>query len=259
MLSVDFRPRENFGLTFGNLRPGDHVLLPALYDQTLIYERPTEHGLESYGGSRRRADGSRLFDGRIWINWQKLNTAEHREKFNVGSMATLHFGALELEGQLHFVHRGGQLYNAGPVTDNPAFILGGIWEIPLPVGRLPRAGLAARRYWSKNVADRETPGTTETGSGSELLAFIDLWGWRIQVAGWFGSDFFAEDGQPFYRADRLTRLSVRKDWRPLDRLIIRAGLDVYDLHGSHPYDLFLTVDFGALFPLFTGDGGAGSP
>ena len=45
----------------------------------------------------------------------------------------------------------------------------------------------------------------------------------------------------------------------MDRLIIRVGFDVYDLHGSHPYDLFLTGDFGALFPLFTGDGGAGSP
>ena len=62
----------------------------------------------------------------FWLDWQRLNTPDHRERFDGGVNASLRVtDALALPLQIHIVHEGGQLHAAGPVTDSAA-IAGGV-------------------------------------------------------------------------------------------------------------------------------------
>ena len=58
-------------------RGGPHALLPPLQRETLSFDRPYEAGLEwDFTGARLRHS--------IWLEWQRLNTPEHRERFDGG-------------------------------------------------------------------------------------------------------------------------------------------------------------------------------
>src|SRR5688572_9869345 len=56
-------------------RGGPHGLLPALQRETLAFERAYEPGLQwQFAGTRLRHTA--------WLAWQRLNTPEHRERFD---------------------------------------------------------------------------------------------------------------------------------------------------------------------------------
>jgi hypothetical protein len=61
--------------------PGDprtlHGLLPPLQRETLFFERPHENGL-AWTLRTPRAHST------AWLNWQRLNTTAHRERFDAG-------------------------------------------------------------------------------------------------------------------------------------------------------------------------------
>ena len=56
---------------------GPHGLLPPLQVETLAFTRPNEGGIQWQVASDR-------LDQDAWINWQRLNTEEHRERFDAG-------------------------------------------------------------------------------------------------------------------------------------------------------------------------------
>src|SRR5687768_7257904 len=59
-------------------RAGPHGLLPPLQRETLAFERPYEAGFQwKFAGASITHD--------MWINWQRLNTPAHRERFDVGA------------------------------------------------------------------------------------------------------------------------------------------------------------------------------
>ena len=65
------------------------------------------------------------FDHDAWINWQRLNTAEHsralRRRLPRGRRT---HAALRLHGQWHIVHEGGQQFDNGAVSDSQAVAVG---------------------------------------------------------------------------------------------------------------------------------------
>jgi hypothetical protein len=118
------RSRLVFGTLFtphcagGPDRTGPHGLLPPIQRETLAFERPYEAGLQwSVSGARWNHDA--------WLDWQRLNTPEHRERLDAGSRVEWHAaGLLFLPFQGHIVHEGGQLFASGPVRDSFAFASG---------------------------------------------------------------------------------------------------------------------------------------
>ena len=179
-------------------RGGPHGLLPPLQRETLTFERPYEAGLQwtvTTPALRHEA----------WINWQRLNTAEHRERFDTGIAGSVRpRGPLSMPFQLHVVHEGGQQFAAGPVADSVAAAVGVM--LSGKIGRLEDAEAALEAYGlaSRHGPDREVEQRTVSGAGFFTRASAALAGWRGHILFWRGDDFIKEEGDPNY-------LSVRRN------------------------------------------------
>ena len=93
-------------------------MLPPIQRERLAFDRPYEAGLQwLFQGARLEHD--------LWLHWQRVNTAEHRERLDGGARLQWRLAhALALPLQVHIVHEGGQLYGAGPVRDSVAVASG---------------------------------------------------------------------------------------------------------------------------------------
>jgi hypothetical protein len=175
---------------------GPHGLLPPLQRETLSFDRPYEAGLQwTFTGTRLRQD--------VWLNWQRLNTREHRERFDAGAQAGLRLtSVLSLPFQIHIVHEGGQLFASGAVSDSLAGAVG--LRLAGTFGGVERGSLEAFVLGSRFVPDRSAPNTTRNGAGFFTRAAGERAGWRAHLLFWRGDDFVKDEGDPNY-------LSVRRD------------------------------------------------
>lgn len=184
------------GLPDGPDRAGPHGLLPPLQRETLTFERPYEAGLQWTVTTAR-------WQHEAWINWQRLNTSKHRERFDTGIAGQVRSrGGLALPFQFHVVHQGGQLFAAGPVADSMAGAAGII--VSRPIAHLDTASLEAYAVASRHVPDRQARQRTRSGAGffGRVAAVRDRW--RAHLLFWRGDDFIKDEGDPNY-------LSIRRD------------------------------------------------
>jgi hypothetical protein len=184
-----------------------HGYLEPLEVTTLEITRPIEYGLAWIGRWRR-------FDGEVHLDWQKLNLPGQREAFDYGWVLRLRpVRFVSLEHQLHGLHHGGQLYDAGvPVTNNTAWGLGAALADSLRWAG--RSSLALWRLWSAGNIDPAAPADRpRSGRGWYLRAAVTPRGWvELFSISWWGRNFLSQDGDnnynsvgadpAFYRAER---------------------------------------------------------
>jgi hypothetical protein len=216
VVSVRYRTEHSLGVigTLETVRR--HGLLEPLMVTTRELTTPIEGGLQ-WIESRGRLTSD------AWINWQKLNTAEQREQFEMGVVAAVDVGGGVSAGLQHlWYHRGGQLHGAGvPVSNNRVTAVGLRWEDSIPL--LRHASLAGWRLRSEGHIDPDYPADRPAqGRGTYLRAGITPWP-DIELFGiwWRGRDFVANVGDnnynstgqapDFYRsARRYTELGVQR-------------------------------------------------
>jgi hypothetical protein len=175
-------------------RGGPHGLLPPLQRETLTFDRPYEAGLEwDFHGTRLRHG--------IWLEWQRLNTPQHRERFDGGLNAEVTLTShVSVPVQIHVVHQGGQLYNTGPVADSAAGAAG----IALH-GHTRRAGSLSLELFgaaARSVPDRQKPDLDSKGPAFFGRAAAERNGWRAHVIVWRGRNFVKDEGDPNYLSIR---------------------------------------------------------
>lgn len=181
---------------------GPHGLLPPLQMETLAFDRPYEAGLAWTFRAAR-------FEHHSWLQWQRLNTREHRERLDGGATAEWRAaGPLAIPLQAHIVHEGGQLFAAGPVRDSIG-VASGIAlsnKAALPWATAPSlvASLELFGLWSRYTADREAPDPSRDGGAFFGRASASLRGWRAHLIAWRGNDFIKDEGDSNY-------LSIRRD------------------------------------------------
>ena len=228
VLQAAFRGRHTTAIVGTLDAERRHRLLDALMVSTRELTTPIEYGLQ---WRERRG----WLDGELWVNWQRLNTAEQREAFEAGAVVRVEpVRHLRLEVQHLWSHRGGQLFDAGvPVTNNRVTAVGVILTEDVPVAG--RATIAVHRLWSDGHLDPATPAERPaTGHGTLARATVAPWrGWQFWVASWWGRDFGAAAGDPnygsagqdpgFYRAERrytelgaARRVASRRERMTLD-------------------------------------------
>ena len=172
---------------------GLHGLIPPIQRETLRFERPYEAGLQWKLAAAR-------LEHEAWINWQRLNTSEHRERFDAGLSARLWpQRLLAASFQLHVVHEGGQLFNAGPVADSIAAAAGGVLSRHVRGMHVSIEGHAAV---SRYVPDRELAAGTRNGAGVFARAALSRARWRGHLLFWRGDDFIKDEGDPNYQSRR---------------------------------------------------------
>lgn len=190
-------PARGIDAAAGPDRGGPHGLLPPLQRETLAFQRPYEAGLQ---WELRRA----RLTHHLWLAWQRLNTASHRERFDTGVDARVGLGrGFSVPVQVHVVHEGGQLFSSGPVRDSSAAAVGASYEsraTPL------RVTLDAFALAAKSVPDRERPDLDRHGRAFFSRVAAEAGGWRAHAIAWRGRGFIKEEGDPNY-------LSVRRDGR----------------------------------------------
>jgi hypothetical protein len=165
-----------------------HGLLEPLEVTTLELTRPLENGLQYISRSAGHS-----FDG--FINWQKLNTPQHREVLDYGGVFSQKLGGgVSAELQLHGVHHGGQLYDVGPLFNDVAAGPGLRWQ-------RGTADLAAFFLTSRTSGYEGHPERSTTGEG----AYLRL-GWKPRARdeffgiAWRGRDFYASEGDFNYNS-----------------------------------------------------------
>ncbi len=171
---------------------GPHGLLPPLQTETLAFTRPYEAGLQwtvNYPG----------FKQDWWINWQDLNTASHRERFDGGlnGRASIRSGSpISVAYQVHFVHEGGQLFASGPVRDSWAAGPGIVFEPSL--GFFDRTAIEGYALFARNVPNRDDLGATRHGHGVFARLSAEKRGWRGHFIFWGAGDWIKDEGDENY-------------------------------------------------------------
>jgi hypothetical protein len=187
------------GVPAGPDRTGPHGLLPPIQRETLAFERPYEAGLQwTFDGAALQHD--------MWLQWQRLNTSEHRERLDGGArLAWRARGPFSVPLQAHIVHEGGQLFASGPVRDSVA-MASGVVLATRPAADRPapslRASLELLGLWSHYTPDRETPDRTRDGGAFFGRGAVERRGWRAHLIVWRGDDFIKDEGDPNYQSIR---------------------------------------------------------
>jgi hypothetical protein len=223
ILAFRYKTEHSLGV-FGTLETRNrHGYLEPLEVTTLEFTRPIEYGLQWIEDRPR-------FHGEVYINWQHLNTSTSREIFDYGMILRYDpLDFLSVEGQLHGLHHGGQLFDVGPVTNNPVLGPGiRVWR-DLPF--LGEASLRAFYLVSSGKPDPFVGTPTIRGHGVYVRPAIHPGGW-FELFGiwWRGKNFITNEGDHnygspgvdgFYKADRrYGELGVVK------RLTLARGIDV---------------------------------
>lgn len=170
-------------------RAGPHGLLPPIQRETLAFERPYEAGMQwTFTGATLRHD--------TWINWQRLNTPLHRERFDVGAAGEARVTSwLSIPFQAHIVHEGGQLFASGPVADSTAWGSGAVARTHLRGARLT---FEAHGLLSRYVPDRDDAPRFREGAGLFVRAAAEQRRWRTHMVLWRAHDFVKVEGDPNY-------------------------------------------------------------
>lgn len=237
-LQFAWKPNEHFELTFGNLNRDRHTFLDAIFDDTLHLERrPTETGFELFGAYKWLTQSA-------WINWQAINTEAHREKFDVGAITNVDLNYVILDFQFHWSHRGGQLFDNGPLTNDLTTALGA--KVLLPIPGLDEAGVSGHwlhSYWKPDSLIDES----FSGDGAEFGAWLTYKGYKLWVTYWTGDNFWTEDGDPFYQADNHFKFGLKKTWEITDWISVGAAVDGLVVDGGTFFNEYLFISLRANF------------
>ena len=182
-------PSPTSDQTAGPDRGGPHELLPPFQREALAFERPYEAGLAWW------FKGTRL-QHHFWIEWQRLNTREHRERFDGGMRSSYRLSrSLTLPFQLHVVHEGGQLFASGPVADSVAAAAGAM--VNVPAGQYATT-LEVLAVGSRHVPDRSRRDLSRDGIGVFNRVAAERSGWRAHAIFWRGRNFIKDEGDQNY-------------------------------------------------------------
>ena len=235
---------------------GPHGLLPPLQVETLSFTRPHEGGIQWQVASDRLAQDA-------WINWQRLNTAAHRERFDAGVRGRLALGAdspVAFGYQVHVVHEGGQRFDSGPVGDSVAGGPGVIVEPPLDF--FDAASVETYVMWSKHIPDRAAPELTDHGHGLFVRAAASKRGWRGHAIFWQACLWLKEEGDPNYgsrRQDgtvfRPTRhygeVGLSKAFYEADGVMLAGSLRLHRIERAYNYSFRILAHVNAALAVFT--------
>ena len=243
-------PARRAGAPSGPDRAGPHALIPALQRESLAFDRAYEPGLQwTFTGSRLRHEA--------WIEWQQVNTAAHRERFDAGVNGEIRAGAgVGIPVQLHVVHQGGQLFASGPVADSVAVATG--VRLTRSLSGSLQGSLEAFGLLSRYVPDRAMPDLSRDGTAFFGRAAIERNGWRTHLIVWRGRNFLKVEGDQNYLSLRRdgTRYKGTRDYAelgvsrhfelaPAARLEVSGRLHRVEQFYEYSYRVISTVNIGA--------------
>jgi hypothetical protein len=181
----------------------------------------------------------------MWLNWQRLNTPDQRERFDAGAAATIPVaGILSVPVQFHLVHEGGQLHASGPVADSLG--LGTGVTLAWAVGQSTVVSLDVLGLASRYVPDRERQETSRSGAAVFTRAALVHGPWRGHLILWRGDDFVKAEGDPNYQSIRrdgsryrgvrdYAEAGLTRNFRPAPDVRIEASFRAHRTERDYEY------------------------
>ena len=246
-------PFDGVRLTLGSLRI-DHGWHPALFDedrQRFARDLEAAYNLTIVPAARRDLEGGDPFmpaehgaslvvaagplSSEVYLDWQLLETREHREKFAVGWLAALDLDRFQLDAQLRVVHYGGQqltrsdpIRAAGLDPKRQPVSLGLSGSVrPLEMQDISidlTGGIFAGYMIQSPGGDPRWHTGLELGADAILFDAATL-GYRFWRPRGEDPGFLSEDGDPIYRGGRSHRVSIGLA-QVIDQARLEGRLDV---------------------------------
>jgi hypothetical protein len=237
----------------------NHPLHDAFFNDVLRYLEPIEQGFQFKANSQHlRQD--------LWLSWEERETETEREKFSIGDVTQVKGGGFMLEGQVYWVHLGGQ-QNSGPgVFNNLSLGLGGGYTYrPDKIGGGPdwldEIGFTVHYLYNSDDPP-ELPKVDEDGMA--YRAFLTVWDTYIYYQHWRGGSLNFNSprgditmpgvplakGDPMYRARIFDEIGVVKTWQLADEVIATIDLRAQFLLGRFQPIMAFNITWRTEFPLF---------
>jgi hypothetical protein len=215
-----------------------HRLLPPLQEETLTFRRGQEMGLQWIVDAKG-------FTHDAWIDWQRLNTERHRERFDAGYRSAIMVSPRwQLHGQWHVVHEGGQRFTSGPVRDSQAAALGARWSAS--ASQRVRMNFEGHLVGTHDVPNRAERDGARAGLGVFTRAGVEYGPWRSHLIVWRGGDVLKEEGDPNYLARRrdgtrfrkirdYAELGLTRHFRPAPGVHMFAAVRIHRTESAYEY------------------------
>ncbi len=237
----------------------NHPLHDAFFNDVLRYREPIEQGFQIKANSQHlRQD--------LWLSWEERETSTQREKFSIGDYTQLKAGGFMLEGQVYWVHLGGQ-QNSGPgVFNNLSLGVGGGYtyrpeKAGGSLGWLDEIGFTVHHL--RNSDDPPALPKVED-EGMAYRAFLTVWDTYIYFQHWRGGSLNFNSprgdvtmpgiplskGDPLYRARIYDEVGVVKTWQLADEVIATVDLRAQFLLGRFQPLMVFNITWRPEFPLF---------
>ncbi|KPJ86971.1 MAG: hypothetical protein AMS17_10130 [Spirochaetes bacterium DG_61] len=191
LASYTYNLHNSFLFTMGVLdNENRHNMFDALLSEQLEYTRQIDYGFQV----QLKNEYASLD---LWMNWNLLNTPEHREYLNGGINLYVYLSNYVFNLQRYWSHHGGQLYHVGPMLDNYSLAVGVEKYFPFKKGALHRIG--QKVYYL--AYDEVGTITSQKGYGWLGELYISFLTFRVYLDYWNGNDFYTEEGNPLYQHD----------------------------------------------------------
>ncbi|MDH3256687.1 MAG: hypothetical protein OEM27_03640 [Nitrospinota bacterium] len=258
VISLHYAFAKDWLFTAGTI-DRNHPLHDAIFNDELRYREPIEQGFQIKANSKHlRQD--------LWLSWEERETVTQREKFSIGDVTQLKAGGFMLEGQIYWVHLGGQ-QNAGPGVFNNLSLGAGsgyTYRPDKPVGSsgwLDEIGFTV--HYLRNSDD--PPALPEVNdSGMAYRAFVTVWDTYVYYQHWRGGSLnfnsprgdvtmpgiALSKGDPMYRARIYDEVGVVKTWQLADEVIATIDLRAQFLLGRFQPIAVFNITWRPEFPLF---------
>ncbi|MFQ5481298.1 MAG: hypothetical protein ACE5ER_00965, partial [Nitrospinaceae bacterium] len=256
VISLNYRLTPDWLITAGTI-DRDHPLHDAIFWELLRFTDPIEQGFQIKGDSKfLRQD--------LWLNWEQRETATRREKFSIGNFTELKWKGFHLDGQVYWVHLGGQK-NSGPgVFNNLSLGFGGgySWQNDREdLSFLQGAGAAVHYLYQK---DEPPLAAKLEGDGIAARVWVDVMGFNVYFLNWDAGDpgFHSRrgdaampgvalaKGNPLYGADDFQEVGISRLWPLADAVHLRLDLRQQFVQDQMVEVYALTVQWREDFDLF---------
>lgn len=237
----------------------NHPLHDAFFDDVLRYREPIEQGFQFKGNTEHlRQD--------LWLSWEKLETDTQREKFSIGDYTQVKAGGFMIEGQVYWVHLGGQ-NNSGPGVFNNLSLGAGVGYTYRPE---PSAGSSSwlneigfTVHYLQNTDDPPNSAQVDE-EGMAYRGFFTVWDTYVYYQHWRGGSInfnspvgdstmpgeALSKGDPMFRARIYDEVGVVKAWQLAEEVIATVDLRGQFLLGRfHPVMVF-NITWRPEFSLF---------
>lgn len=247
-LHLDFG--SGLRITAGTL-DRQHQLLDAIFNDDLVYTEPIEQGFQLKGDSK-------LFKQDLWISWEVKETPTRREKFSVGNFSQFYNQGFMIEGQLYWVHYGGQRNNEDGIINNISLAAGvGYSLYPKKWSKglkfLDEVGVTMNYLYNRNSPFTTTVKNPKSdGSGVLGKIFIDFGEIEFYYQQWWSKDnnFRPDKGDPLYKAKDYKEFGIEKTFLIGEGIFLTTAFKGQWLQGQFVHIDHLSVSWQGEFSLF---------